>query len=198
MSKTNLAMFLSGITVGATAAWLYLKKRYEQLAQEEIDSVKAVFSERKSNLAENDAVKEQESQHMADIAKLKPDLVDYAAKLQTMGYTNYNEHSKKMTKAEKKEMPMTDRPYTISPDEYGNQEDYTQISLIYYAGDEVLADEEDEAVDDVDDIVGVDFADHFGEYEDDSVFIRNDKRKCDYEILKDNRSFADVCEGDHY
>lgn len=198
MSKMNLAMFLSGVTVGAAGAWLYLKKHYERLAQEEIDSVKAVFTERKSNLTENNTCKEQEHQHMADIAKLKPDLVDYAAKLQTMGYTNYTEHSKKASKEEKKGMPMEDKPHVISPDEYGEREDYTQISLIYYAGDEVLTDEEDEPVSDLDDIVGADFADHFGEYEDDSVFIRNDRMKCDYEILKDHRSFADVYEGSHY
>ena len=199
MSKMNLAMFLSGVTVGAAGAWLYLKKRYERLAQEEIDSVKAVFSERKSSPMKNDYdEEEQEHQHMADIAKLKPDLVDYAAKLQTMGYTNYAEHSKKTNKEEKKGKPMEDKPYVISPDEFGNRDEYTQISLIYYAGDEVLADEEDEAVDDVDDVVGADFADHFGEYEDDSVFIRNDRMKCDYEILRDNRSFADVYEGSHY
>ena len=70
--------------------------------------------------------------------------------------------------------------------------------MVYYAGDEVLADEEDETVDNVDDIVGADFANHFGEYEDDSVFIRNDRMKCDYEILKDYRSFADVCDGSRY
>lgn len=198
MSKMNFAMFLSGVTVGAVGAWLYLKKHYEQLAQEEIDSVKAVFSERKPNRTTDPDEEKKEHQHMADIAKLKPDLIDYATKLQTMGYTDYAEHSKKVNKEEKKETPMEKAPYVISPDEYGDRDDYTQISLIYYAGDEVLADEEDEPVDDIDDIVGGDFAEHFGEYEDDSVFIRNDRRKCDYEILKDNRSFADVYEGTHY
>lgn len=197
MSKMNLAMFLSGVTVGVAGAWLYLKKRYERLAQEEIDSVKAVFSERKTNLTENRTDEEQENQHMADIAKLKPDLVDYAAKLQTMGYTNYNEHSKK-TKGKEKPPVNDDKPYAISPDEYGDRDDYTQISLVYYTGDEVLADEEDETVDNVDDIVGADFANHFGEYEDDSVCIRNDRMKCDYEILKDYRSFADVCDSSRY
>lgn len=193
----NILVFLSGVTIGVAGAWLCLKKRYERIAQEEIDSVKAVFSERKTNFTENRTNEEQENQHMADIAKLKPDLVDYAAKLQTMGYTNYNEHSKKM-KGKEEPTVKDDKPYVISPDEYGDQDDYTQISLVYYAGDEVLADEEDETVDNVDDFVGADFANHFGEYEDDSVFIRNDRMKCDYEILKDYRSFADVCDSSRY
>ena len=30
-----------------------------------------------------------------------------------------------------------------------------------------------------------------GEYEDDSVFVRSDAKRCDYEILKDLRDFSD-------
>ena len=47
MSKINFAMFMAGLTIGSAATWLCLKKRYEQIAQEEIDSVKAVFAEKK-------------------------------------------------------------------------------------------------------------------------------------------------------
>ena len=93
---------------------------------------------------------------------------------------------------------MPNEPYVISPDDYGENDNYTQISLVYYAGDGVLADDEDEVVEDIEDTVGEDFAEHFGEYEDDSVFIRNDRLRCDYEILRDNRSFSDVAEGSNY
>ena len=110
MSKTSFAMFLAGATVGAAATWLCLKRYYEQIAQEEIDSVKAAFAERKpvnTNIAKSEKSneKQEENQHKADIAKLKPDLVNYAAKLQEEGYTNYTEHSKKNTE-EKKDEPI--------------------------------------------------------------------------------------------
>lgn len=106
MSKTSFAMFLAGATVGAAATWLCLKRYYEQIAQEEIDSVKAAFAERKpvnTNIAKSEKSneKQEENQHKADIAKLKPDLVNYAAKLQEEGYTNYTEHSKKNTEEKK-------------------------------------------------------------------------------------------------
>ena len=182
MSKTGFAMFLAGATVGAAATWLCLRRYYEQITQEEIDSVKAAFAERKpvnTNIAKNEKSneKQEENQHKADIAKLKPDLVNYAAKLQEEGYTNYTEHSKKNTEG-KKDDPMPNEPYVISPDDYGENDNYTQISLVYYAGDGVLADDEDEVVEDIEDTVGEDFAEHFGEYEDDSVFIRNDRLRC--------------------
>ena len=45
---------------------------------------------------------------------------------------------------------------------------------------------------DVDGTVGDDYADHFGEYEDDSVFVRNDLTRCEYEILADTRKYTDA------
>lgn len=191
MSKINFAMFMAGATVGSAAMWLYLKKKYEQIAQEEIDSVKAAFAERKPDFnIRNNKDEQEDNQHKADIAKLKPDLVNYVAKLQEEGYTNYTEHSRKNTNEEKDEV-MPDKPYVISPDEYGASDNYTPISLTYYS-DGVLADDEDEIMEDIEGTVGEDFADHFGDYEDDSVHIRNDRLRCDYEILRDNRSFREV------
>ena len=52
--------------------------------------------------------------------------------------------------------------------------------------------EDDEKVEDVDNVVGLESLAHFGEYEDDSVFVRNDRLKCDYEILLDQRTYSDV------
>lgn len=189
MSKTCFAMFVVGVAAGSAATWLYAKKYYERIAQEEIDSVKAVFSERKPDAVIKKNNIQEENQHKADIAKLKPDLVNYAAKLQEEGYTNYTKHSEKII--EEKDVPMPNKPYIISPEEFGESDNYTQISLTYYS-DGVLADDEDEIIEDIDDTVGEDFADHFGDYEDDSVFVRNDRLRCDYEILKDNRSYHDV------
>lgn len=195
MSKLNFAMFMAGATVGSVATWLYLKKHYEQIAQEEIDSVKAVFAERKPDFFEkNDDKKldeQAENQHKADIAKLKPDLVEYAAKLQEEGYTNYTEHSKKSVNEEKDKPMIEDEPYVISPDEFGESDNYTQINLTYYS-DGTLADDEDEVMEDIEGTVGENFADHFGDYEDDSVHIRNDRLRCEYEICKDNRTYDEV------
>lgn len=189
MSKTCFVMFVVGAAAGSAATWLYAKKYYERIAQEEIDSVKAVFSERKPDTVVKNNNVQEENQHKADIAKLKPDLVNYAAKLQEEGYTNYTKHSEKII--EEKDVPMPNKPYIISPEEFGESGNYTQISLTYYS-DGVLADDEDEIIEDIDDTVGEDFANHFGDYEDDSVFVRNDRLRCDYEILKDNRSYHDV------
>ena len=153
MSKINFAMFLAGATVGAAGAWFYCKRYYEQIAQEEIDSVKATFAERKPDALKNAKNFEDgtdDNKQKANMAKLKPDLVDYAAKLQAEGYTNYSSHSEKNNNKEAE--TVIDKPYVISPDEYGDC-DYTTISLTYYS-DGVLADDEDEIVENVHAFVG--------------------------------------------
>ena len=87
-----------------------------------------------------------------------------------------------------------DQHYIIRPDEFGEYDDYDTISLTYYA-DHILTDEDDEIVEDIEDKIGFDALSHFGEYEEDSVFVRNDRIKCDYEILLDQRKYSEV---EHY
>ena len=84
-----------------------------------------------------------------------------------------------------------EKPYVIKPEEFGEILEYESISLTYYA-DGVLADEYDEVIDDVDEIVGEESLTTFGQYEDSAVFVRNDARKTDYEILLDLRNYSDV------
>ena len=85
-------------------------------------------------------------------------------------------------------------PYIISPDIFGDREDedYEMITLKYYEGDDVITDEDDNVLEGVTSIIGDDVIQHFGEYEDDTVFIRNDILKCDYEVLRIDESYSDV------
>ena len=188
MNKTiNFMIFVLGVTVGSVVTWRYVKKKYEQIAQDEIDSVKEAFSKREVDFTEDTEVRIK-----ADNAKEKPNIVEYAAWLRERGYTNYSDMAADEKPEEVKEEPMSvDKPYVISPEEFGNLDDYEMISLTYYA-DQILADDNDVIVDDVEDIVGFDSLNSFGEYEDDSVFVRNDRLKCDYEILLDQREYLDV------
>ncbi len=84
-----------------------------------------------------------------------------------------------------------DKPYVIPPEDFGEEGDYEIKSLTYYA-DGVLTDDWDNVIEDIDELIGEESLTHFGEYEDDSVFVRDDQMKIDYEILRDVRNFADI------
>lgn len=183
---TYFLIFAVGMVVGSTVTWRHAKKKYEQIAQEEIDSVKNVFSKReKKFVAEKDAVT------IAEVTE--GDILEYKEKLKNEGYVNYSDTS--MDKNEK--TVSSCKPYVIPPDEFDSHEGYDTISLTYYT-DDVLADDNDEIIEDVEDTVGYDSLNHFGEYEDDSVFVRNEQRKIDYEILLDQREYSTVLESKPY
>lgn len=180
--------FIIGAASGATVAWYLLKDKYETLAQEEIDSVKEVFARREQEM-KDETVKRNVAEGIKDSDRTKPDLKEYAEQLKKNGYTRYSDLSADDEGVSDKQT----KPYVIPPEQFGDDEEYEQISLTYYA-DGVLADENDEVIEDVEDAVGIDSLNHFGEYEDDSVFVRNDARKCDYEILLDQRTYSEVAE----
>lgn len=186
MNSKGLAFlaFIAGAGIGSVCTWQLLKQKYELIAQEEIDSVKAVYAARENAGSFQDGLKVAENRTQKDDTDV--DVKKYASIIQKEGYTDYSR-----TVEEKKGEAFVEKPYVISPEEFGEFEEYEKISLTYYA-DEVLADENDEEVDDVDEIVGEESLNHFGEYEDDSVFVRNDRLKCDYEILLDQRNYSDV------
>lgn len=193
MKATNLIAFAIGAAVGSVTTWYLVKKKYEQIAQEEIDSVKEVFGSKIKYDGPQDS-----DEAKAAFNREKPSVAEYAKLLSKEGYTNYSNSETSTTadtesdkEEEKVEAPSLTSPYVISPDQFREFEDYDVISLRYYA-DHILADEDDRIVEDVEGIVGFESLNHFGEYEEDSVFVRNDRLKVDVEILLDQRDYNDV------
>lgn len=200
----GVLIFVLGAAAGSLATWKLIEKKYKDIAQEEIDSVKDTFSKMKKNEYpdkledypdfeefddsddSDDVEEEPKPEHKID-RNNKPDIVEYAKILSETGYTNYAERQDK--KEKKGVEPVEDeRPYVISPDEFGEKDGYENVTLTYYA-DGVLTDYFDNVISNVDEVVGFDSLDHFGEYEDDVVFVRNEKMETDYEILRDLRDF---------
>lgn len=177
----NVMVFLSGIVVGCTVTYQLIKKKYERLVQEEIDSVKEVFSRKYSSeiIESEDAIpndtRTADLNTMQNIVQSGGYAVD-CVRFDEGSTIRQREHTS---------------PYLIPPEQFGEIEEYETISLIYYA-DHILADEDDEQVEDIDNVIGLDSLNHFGDYEEDSVFVRNDRLKCDYEILLDQSKYYDV------
>lgn len=195
-SVRDAAIFLTGIAVGSVVTWRLIKAKYERIAQAEIDSVKEVFSKKRRT----ETVSEEKeasgcARAIADEAKEKPDISEYAELLKQYGYT-YDQENTKPEKGAEKNMD-SERPYVIDPDEFGEFDDYDKISLTYYS-DGILADDLDELVEDVEEVIGMDSLGHFGEYEDDAVHVRNDRLRADYEILRDSRTYREITGRDVY
>lgn len=84
------------------------------------------------------------------------------------------------------------RPYILHKDEYmADERDYSQTTITYYQGDEVLVDERD-GVMDKDRTVGLENLERFGHGADDVnlLYIRNPVIEAEYEIIRSEGKYA--------
>lgn len=196
MSKVATAFaFVLGAAAGSVTAWYFTKKTYERIAQEEIDSVKETFSK----LYKRDDSATQDSEDSSDDEEEEEDLdiIEYAAIAEHEGYINYAD----IGSCEAPKSDKFDPPYVIPPESFDELEAYDVVSLSYYE-DKVLTDDTDNIIEDMEGLTGFstpeELEGHFGEYEDDSIFVRNDRLRCDIEILHEPRTYADVLKKEPY
>lgn len=171
---TNLLIFAAGAVIGSAVTWTLVKTKYEQMAQDEAREVRELY------LKKLEGLDESEKETKSDTEDTKSKVEEYADKLRELKYED-----------DEQEGVDDDMPYVISPEEFGELDNYETNSLTLYA-DGVLTDDTGIVIDNVDEVVGIDSLTHFGEYEDDSVFVRNDRHECDYEILKDINRYSDI------
>lgn len=83
----------------------------------------------------------------------------------------------------------------ISPEEfYDNPKDYDQVSLMYFEGDQILADNEFNVIENVEKIIG-NGLEHFDEFENDLAYVQNNELKIQYEIQREIREWKDMIGG---
>ena len=178
----KLLIFVAGAGVGTAITWQFFKNKYKRIADEEIASVKEYYKH--SREATIDIA--EESSELPE--KIEDDPETEEVEYKNLA-NNYNTITNENNNEEKGGNNMAEGPYVIKPEEFDTV-GYDVVSLTYYA-DKVLVDEDDNPIEDIDYLVGEDSLDHFGEYEDDSVFVRNDDLKTDFEILLDEASYYD-------
>lgn len=177
---SKVFIFMTGAAMGSVVAWNLAKRKYDQLNKDDLESMREYY-EQKYNTKdeeiredEND-VKDPSERSLEEIRGIVKDL----------GY----EQESTEEENEEEEDDMLGPEY-IAPEETWER-DYPTLSLTYFEGDGVLANDDGKIIDNVDELVGKDFADHFGEYEDDSVYVRNEKMKSQYEILRDYGCYSE-------
>lgn len=194
----NVFAFAAGAAIGSVVTWKILKTKYRQTIDEEVnkqvESVKEAYNEFckdaystvKGELKElEDTINNMpeeipENIHNIDIRQYRSLLTD----------EEYNDYTKAEGGAE-----MTKKPYVIPPEEYGEKLGYDMVSLQYYA-DGVLVDDAYNKYepDEIEALVGLESLKHFGDHEDDPdvVYVRNEDRETDYEILAVEDRYEDL------
>jgi len=197
----NILIFTTGAAIGSVVTWKLLEKKYKDLADEEIESVKEVFKNRNSEpairkeekITKTTTVVEEEVQEESEGIISNGEIVNYSKIVKSEKYDSkeeVDEDDNEDNYTVNTENDPEDRtiPYVIEPEDFGSIPHYGTKTLTYYA-DDILVDEIDQIINDRDDMIGPDALTHFGEYEDDAVHIRDIDNEMDYEILKSDLSF---------
>lgn len=153
----NVLIFVAGVAVGSLVTVKLVKDHYEQKANEEIASVKEVFSRRKKELEQ-----------------AEKDNAEYLRRV--------NAYNRESSIEQAEEEDVSDDIYVIPPEEFGILKHYEQVSWSYYEDGTVL-DENDDVVTDVEGLIGKDTLSRIGEFEDDAIHVRNTRINTDFEIL---------------
>ena len=193
----NVLLFTAGAAVGSLVTWKGLKTKYEQLIQEEVDTFKEEYARCMDRGSTEVDTCEDGEDYQCDEGDddTTPDfddgeMIDYHRLA-----SKYQESSKVAENSGEgegdKEAPYINGPYVIAPNDFGDGNyDYEMHCLTYYA-DGVLANDWDEQLD-IDETIGLESLEHFGDYAEDVVHVRNERLEADYEVVRDCRSYADI------
>lgn len=173
---SKLVTFVIGAGIGSFVTYKVMEKKHK----EEIESVKEAFSNRK------ETTEEIEDDDIADDDEDENNIEELKSIINQNEYVK--ESNTKVTEEDEEEMY---EPYVITPEEYGER-DYAMVTLWYHT-DGVVVNDHREVVENVEELVGKDFSNHFGENEDDpdTVYVRNDEDEIDYEILKEYGPYSE-------
>lgn len=163
--------------LAALATWKYAKDKYAKEATDDINEMKAYYKNKYEAKETEPAQKEEAPKPKTEEQKKADELKTYRKMARDKYHATHEDE--------------VGHPYVITPDAFGENPGYDRITLTYYA-DQVLADENDETIRDVEATVGVESLTHFGEYEEDVVYVKNDILRCYYEITRDLRKYIDV------
>ena len=187
---SSVIIFCGGVFIGGFITWDFFKIKYEKIADEEIASVKETFEHREPRPGKNYKV-EEALKGNDEYINVSPGVAERIIKIiDSNGYRNYSNTAIETDKKGGTADMELKQPYVITPEQYEDNVDYTKVSLTWY-NDEVLEDDWGNVLD-PDDVIGSDALKTFGQYEKDSVFVRDDDEQIDYEVLLDTRSYKET------
>ena len=187
---SSVIIFCGGVFIGGFLTWDFFKTKYEKIADEEIASVKETFEHREPRPDKNYKVEEALKVN-DEYINVSPGVAERIIKIiDSNGYRNYSNTAIETDKKGGTADMELKQPYVITPEQYEDNVDYTKVSLTWY-NDEVLEDDWGNVLD-PDDVIGRDALKTFGQYEKDSVFVRDDDEQIDYEVLLDTRSYKET------
>ena len=186
----GIFIFVIGVVSGTFVGAQIAKKKYEEIANEEIEEIRAYYKERATELPEQ-TVEMTRDEESTPVEAPEEKSIEVEERKQ---YNDIIQRGNYMANDEEEQTNTQYAPYTIDPSEFGKDGEYDTMTCTYFA-DGVLVDDVDQEFEDWDLHVGRHHVDIFNEFpEATCVYVRNDYDGMDYEILKDDWCWSDFNE----
>lgn len=216
-------IFTAGAAIGSVVTWKVIKTKYEQISNEEIESVreeyqrltkimrmeidacrKATAAHTKDETSTNDDGTDEDRYVTVDVddaddysddddrdfTEKEKEQIEYY-KITSRYRGSYTENNEEGEENGDDEVPYINGPYVITPDEFASSPPgYNACPLDYYK-DGILADGWGVQMD-IEETIGEEALEHFGEYVDDIVYVRNERLELDYEVTQDPRTYKEA------
>ena len=206
-------IFTAGAAIGSVVTWKVIKTKYEQISNEEIESVREEYQRltkimrmeidacRKATAAhtkvdnavdedDDDADVDYPDDDDRDFTEKEKEQIEYY-KITSRYRGSYAENNEEGEENGDDEVPYINGPYVITPDEFASSPPgYNACPLDYYK-DGILADGWGVQMD-IEETIGEEALEHFGEYVDDIVYVRNERLELDYEVTQDPRTYKEA------
>lgn len=189
--KTSLA-FVAGAIVGGFVTKKYIEyksKINDEAEYEEYETQDTITEEENDTSVEN----EETSNDEIKIRSVDDDAYKkLLAKLQYSAEKEAEDFIERMIPRQD-EVRDTSKPYNITPDEFEEIDEYDSDEYTYYA-DGYVTDSYGMPISDEDilNTIGEDFDTYFGSYDDDQIWIRNERLRMDFSVVRDIDRFVDV------
>lgn len=185
-----------GMASSGYFGWRFAKKKYQQISDDEIAAIKKLYTSHygsKSDTNKPEPIQKPDMGIPATSIEKTP--VSGTDKKEYKNYAKPYASQSKTPEIKKDIIPQNKEkegtadksPYVISPEEF-NESNYETQTLFYYA-DRVLADDDENIIENIHELIGDEALTQFGVYEQDCVYVRNERFGIDYEILLDERQF---------
>lgn len=192
MKLSHVIAFVAGAAVGYFAANYLLKDKYEKRFQQEVSSTIEAF---KSNKKDDEVTHKDEKLKAVSDEVVVADIKEYAKNIGKHDYSEVKDD--KPSEKNKDDGIDHTKPYVITEEEVDAYMNYSITQWNYYA-DGVLTDENNEVVEDVSTTIGKEAFEHLKKTSESAIYVRNDLLELDYEILKNEMTYAELLEEKPY
>ena len=196
--KKEILMFISGFAIGCLSTYLIVNKKmsdkYEQIANEEIQSVMDSFSDEENLKRKKEIEKRKHEEDFLYDKNIDKLTTNYSKNNFEKYYDFEGRDEEEMAEMEHPQDDLKDQIYLIDLDTFTHEDNsFEKMTLEYYPESDILRCCEDNEILEIDETIGLENLNNFGgSFEDfrDTMFIRNERLGIDYEVVR--------CEGQYF